>query len=84
MKIKDKKGSENLMAGPLSRLEIPNTVHRNQAQIDDAFPDEQILALFQIKAFPWFVDIANYLVVGIDECETHIALSPFLHAKLRL
>ena len=46
VEIKDKKGSENLVADHLSRLEIPKTMQKNQAQIDDAFPNEQILALF--------------------------------------
>ena len=40
-------------------------MQKNQDQIDDAFPDEQILALFQSKFSPWFVDIANFLVAGI-------------------
>ena len=44
VEIKDKKGSENLMANHL--LRFPKTVQKNQAQIDYAFPDEQIVALF--------------------------------------
>ena len=40
-------------------------VQSNQAQIDDAFHDEQILAPFQVEVFPWFADIANYLATCI-------------------
>ena len=45
VEIKDKKGSENMVANHLSRLEIPKKVQKNQVQIDDTFPDERILAL---------------------------------------
>ena len=64
MEIKDKKGSENLVGDHLSRLEILNTVQRNQDQIDDAFPDEQILALFQVEAFPWFANIGTSICLS--------------------
>ena len=40
MEIKDKKGYENLVANHLSRLEIQEMEQKNQAQIDDAFPDD--------------------------------------------
>ena len=65
VEIMDKKGYGNLMADHLSRLEITKMVQSNQAQIDDAFPDEQILAPFQDEVFPWFADIANYLATCI-------------------
>ena len=63
MEIKDKKGSKNLMANHL--LRFPKTVQKNQAQIDYAFPDERIVALFQVEFSPWFADIANFLAEGI-------------------
>ena len=69
VKIKDKKGFENLVADHLSRLEISEMVHENQVQIDDTFPDEQILALLHAEFSPWFAYIANYLVFGIVPSE---------------
>ena len=65
VEIKDKKGYENLVVDHLSRLEIPEMVHENQVQIDDTFPDEQILALSHAEFSPWFADIVNYLVASI-------------------
>ena len=65
VEIKDKKGFEILVADHLLRLKIQETQQKNQAQIDDAFPNEQILVVSQAEVFPWFVDIANYLVAGI-------------------
>ena len=38
--IKDKKGSENLVANNLSRLELPECESDKQVQINDTFPDE--------------------------------------------
>ena len=54
-----------VVAYHLSRLEILEKVQKDQASIDYAFPNEQILALFQAKFSSWFVDIANYLITGI-------------------
>ena len=48
------------MADHLSRL----TVESQCAPIDDAFPDEHLLALSMRQA-PWFADIANYLASGV-------------------
>ena len=41
LEIKDKKGTENLVADHLSRLEGPS----NEIQINDDFPDKQLLAI---------------------------------------
>ena len=49
----------------LSRLEILETVQKHHLEIDDTFPDEQILALSHAETSPWFADIANYLSAGI-------------------
>nr|XP_027093596.1 uncharacterized protein LOC113714000 [Coffea arabica] len=59
VEIKDKKGSENLVADHLSRLEyIPI---KDQVPIQENFPDEFVLAL---RNSPWYADFANYLVSG--------------------
>ncbi|XP_062025882.1 uncharacterized protein LOC133742218 [Rosa rugosa] len=54
--IKDKKGSENVVADHLSRI-----VHEEDIQpLQETFPDEQ---LFGIEvSVPWYADIVNYLV----------------------
>ena len=57
MEIKDKKGTENLVADHLSRLEgLSKEIH-----INDDVPDEQLLAIDKIKLVPWFADYVNYL-----------------------
>src|SRR4051812_47905101 len=58
LEIKDRKGSENLMADHLSRLEENDRVERDSAPINEQFPDEWLLS---IREEPWFADIANYL-----------------------
>ncbi|XP_071928189.1 uncharacterized protein [Coffea arabica] len=58
VEIKDKKGSENLVADHLSRLEyIPI---KDQVPIQENFSDEFVLAL---RNSPWYAEFANYLVV---------------------
>src|SRR3954468_19087124 len=58
LEIKDRKGSDNLMADHLSRLEENDKVERDSAPINEQFPDEWLLS---IREEPWFADIANYL-----------------------
>ena len=58
LEIKDKKGTGNLVAYHLSLLEGPS----KGIKINDHFPDEQLLAIKDIKAMPWFADYVNYLV----------------------
>ena len=58
--IRDKKGMENVVADHLSRLEVQSQV--DEVQINDYFPDEQLLAL---SIVPWYADLVNYLVSGI-------------------
>ena len=65
MEIRDKKGSENMVADHLLRLETPETIQKHHLQIDGTFPDEQILSLSHDETSPWFADIANYLSAGI-------------------
>ncbi|XP_024443775.1 uncharacterized protein LOC112324549 [Populus trichocarpa] len=57
--IKDKKGTENVVADHLSRLTIDSTF--DITQINDYFPDESLLSIFII---PWFANIINFLATG--------------------
>ena len=61
MEIKDKKGTENLVAEHLSCLEGPT----KEVQINDDFLDEQILVIEDVISVPWFVDYVNYLVAKV-------------------
>jgi len=61
IEVKDKKGTENLVADHLSRLETLEHVPDKTARINDDFPDEKLLAVHQ-SVLPWYADIVNYLV----------------------
>ena len=62
LEIKDKKGSDNVIADHLSRVE-KTTVQEEGREIAENFPDEQ---LFQLSLqSPWYADIVNYLACGI-------------------
>ena len=63
LEIKDKKGTENLVADHLSRLEGPS----KEIHINDDFPNEQLLAIEDKKLVPWFADFLNYLVATSDK-----------------
>ncbi|XP_068344140.1 uncharacterized protein [Pyrus communis] len=59
LEIKDKKGSENVVADHLSRLVHSNT-KEDLIPLRESFPDEQ---LFSLKVTdPWYADIINYKV----------------------
>ncbi|PRQ60447.1 putative nucleotidyltransferase, Ribonuclease H [Rosa chinensis] len=58
LEIKDKKGTENVVADHLSRL-IKEDVGDGVTPINEYFPDEQ---LFVVDNLPWYADIVNYLV----------------------
>ena len=60
IEIKDKKGTENLVADHLSRITCPSS----NAPINEVFPDEQ-LYIVDAHDTPWYADIVNYLVSGI-------------------
>ncbi|KAI3499631.1 hypothetical protein L1887_35435 [Cichorium endivia] len=60
LEIKDKKGSENVVADHLSRLPI-HVNNTSKDEIRDSFPDEQ---LFSINKVPWFANYVNFLAVG--------------------
>ncbi|CAN6576793.1 unnamed protein product [Malus baccata var. baccata] len=56
IEIRDKKGSENVVADHLSRM-----VHNEESlPIAETFPDEQLLSI-KVSA-PWYADIVNFLV----------------------
>ena len=61
LEIKDKKGTKNLVADNLSRLEGL----RDEVQVNDNFPDKQLLAIADIQPVPWFSDYVNYLVAKV-------------------
>ena len=65
VEIKDKKGTENLVADHLSRLEGAS----DEVQVNDDFPDEQLLAIEDKRAVPWFADYMNYLVAKVVPSE---------------
>ncbi|XP_070004675.1 uncharacterized protein [Nicotiana sylvestris] len=65
--IQDRKGSENQVADHLSHLEEEGRSN-DVLEINDAFLDEQILAI-SMKEVPWFADLANYLMSDIIPVE---------------
>ncbi|CAN6547336.1 unnamed protein product [Malus baccata var. baccata] len=55
IEIRDKKGSENVVADHLSRL-----VHEEEVVlIPETFPDEQLMSIE--VSMPWYADLVNYL-----------------------
>ena len=61
VEIKDKKGTENLVADHLSRLEGA----RDDVPVNDEFPDDKLFAIEDKRAVPWFADYVNYLVAKV-------------------
>ena len=62
LKIKDKKGCDNVIVDHLSRVE-KTTVKKEEKEIAENFPDEQLFQLsFQL---PWYADIVNFLACGV-------------------
>jgi hypothetical protein len=66
IEIRDKKGTENVVADHLSRLTIDFT--EDTTPISETFPDEQLMHIAHNPA-PWFADIVNYLVT--DQMPLH-------------
>ncbi|GJV35849.1 reverse transcriptase domain-containing protein [Tanacetum coccineum] len=62
IEIKDKKGTENVAADHLSRIDNDET--SDESDIDDNFPKVTLLEI-TTKNEPWFADFANYLVGDI-------------------
>ncbi|KAG9439984.1 hypothetical protein H6P81_020149 [Aristolochia fimbriata] len=56
IEIKDKKGSENVVADHLSTLQTET----KEGEISELFPDELICQV-NISKVPWFADIANFV-----------------------
>ena len=66
MEIKDKKGSDNVIADNLSRVE-KTTVKGKGTELAENFPDEQLFQLsFQL---PWYANIVNFLACGVMTLE---------------
>jgi hypothetical protein len=61
IEIRDKKGSENVVADHLSRITVDFT--EEAVPISKTFPDEQLMHIAHAHS-PWFADIVNYLVTG--------------------
>ena len=62
LEIKDKKGSDNVIAYHFLRMEKPTEEERG-TEIVENFPNEQ---LFQVSVqTSWYVDIVNFLACGI-------------------
>jgi hypothetical protein len=65
IEIRDKKGTENVVADHLSRIQFETAL---PLPVHDSFPDEQ---LFEItpREPPWYANIINYL--AIDQIPSH-------------
>jgi hypothetical protein len=61
IEIRDKKGTENVVANHLSRLTMDFT--DDTTPISETFHDEQLMHIAH-NPTPWFADIVNYLVTG--------------------
>ena len=79
IEIKDKKGTKNLVADHLSRLEGPS----KEIQINDDFPDEQLLAIEDKEPVPWFADFVNYLVARVLPQEFSYRQKKIFFAQLK-
>ena len=62
LEIKDKKGSDNVIAVHLSRLEM-TTGNEKGTEIAENFLDEKLF-LLSVQT-PWYADIVNYLACGV-------------------
>ncbi|WMV37312.1 hypothetical protein MTR67_030697 [Solanum verrucosum] len=63
--VKYRKGTENQVTSHLSRFEEEEMMNlADGVQINDMFPNEQVLATF-FDLIPWFTDFANYLASDV-------------------
>ena len=67
--IRGKKQTKNLVADYLSRLELSEYEVQQEVKINDAFLDEQLLAMSHSNYAPWFADIVNYLATKMIPLE---------------
>nr|GEZ15282.1 reverse transcriptase [Tanacetum cinerariifolium] len=65
--IKDRKGTENVAADHLSRIE--NDESSDDSEVDDNFPRETLIEI-NTQDEPWFANFANYL----DDFEVDVDL----------
>ncbi|XP_022869570.1 uncharacterized protein LOC111388972 [Olea europaea var. sylvestris] len=68
IEIRDKKGTENIVADHLSKLK-PKEME-DLVDINELFPGEQML---RVDEAPWYADIVNYLASSIPppDCSSH-------------
>ena len=92
LEIKDKKGSDNVIADHLSRLERIAGTDRG-TEIAEIFSDEQLFML-SVQT-PWYADIVNYLSCGVmpfefnyqhkrklrNDCRLYIWDDPLLYRR---
>ncbi|GJS66867.1 reverse transcriptase domain-containing protein [Tanacetum coccineum] len=62
IEIKDRKGTENVAADHLSRIE--NDESSDNSDVDDNFLGDTLMEI-NTKDEPWFADFANYLVAEV-------------------
>ena len=79
VEIRDKKGTENLVADHLSRLEGA----RDDVPVNDEFPDEKLFAIEEKRAVPWFADYVNYLVAKVIPPEFNYQKKKRFYAHLK-
>jgi hypothetical protein len=65
VEIRDKKGTENVVADHLSRIQFETV---QPLPVHDSFPDEQLFAITPREP-PWYADIINYLAT--DQIPPH-------------
>ncbi|XP_062075126.1 uncharacterized protein LOC133779149 [Humulus lupulus] len=79
MEVRDKKGTENLVADHLSRLELGDESELAAGEINESFPDEQLFTV-EDELVPWFADYVNYLAANVVPPEfTGQRLKKFYH-----
>nr|XP_028944591.1 LOW QUALITY PROTEIN: uncharacterized protein LOC114819587 [Malus domestica] len=62
LEVRDKKGSDNVVADHLSRLNENHGVAQ-PLPLNESFPDEQLLVVQEKE--PWYADFVNYLACGV-------------------
>ena len=66
IEIRDKKGTDNVIADHLSRLESSSQESRNDNPISETFPDEKLYWLRdKARKCPWYANFANYLACNV-------------------
>ncbi|CAN6455637.1 unnamed protein product [Victoria cruziana] len=60
LEIRDKKGSENVVADHLSRVLVD--ADRDELPVTETFPDEYLLGIMHVTKLPWYANYCNYLV----------------------